>query len=184
MKAAEKSLLTAVRNRLRLAVLAGGAGYADNECEVEFDELAPATVGHVYVAVMPGGWAPGPRHKTCGGINDLVYGVDVLVVKRVTHIPRDRKRDVFLNNLDALTEEIDKIYSAIDFSYPLLNAANALILAATGSSEGFMEPLNFAGVDKRPREVNPELFNDVPGKTKAGMARTIMFHGARRMTHK
>lgn len=178
MDKAETALLQAVRNRLR-----SENGYSDEQCEIEFDELAPGTVGDLYVVVLPGGWQPGPRHKTSGGVNDLVYGLDVTVIKRIRHVPRDRTRDVFLNNLDNLNDEIDAIYNAIDFVYAVNDAANTIITNDNGSTEGFVEPLKFQSVERRPRQVNPELFA-AQGTQAAGLARTISFHGARRITTK
>lgn len=178
MKAAEKCLLLAIRNQLRAAP----ASFANSECEVEFDEMSPGTVSGTYLAVMPGGWVAGPRHKSSGLVNDLVYGADILVVKRIAHVPRDRRRDVFLKNLDSLDAEIDKVYAAIDFNYSLLAAANLLIKNETTSTEGFTEPLKFVGVDRRPRLAPAELFAAKPGEQAAGLIRVVSFHGARRIT--
>lgn len=180
MTGAERALLLAVRDALR-----GDSPkpYTLDQCNVEFDEMAPATVGQLYVAVMPGGWRPGPHHNSCGGINDLMYGVDVLVIKRIGNVPRDRLRDTFLANLSSLDAEIDKIYPLIDFNYDVLAAANQTIAEETGSTEGFYEPLKFAGVDKRPRVAPSELFNGRED-TRSGLIRTIFFHSARRTTHK
>ena len=178
MRVAEKSLLLATQNRLRTI-----CGYTDPQCQIEYDEQAPAVTGDTYVIVMTGGWSPGPRHRTCGGVNDLLYAIDVGVVKRVSSVPRDRLRNVFFRNLSGLTEEIDKIYEAIDFEYDLINAASALITAETESTEGFVEALKFTGMDRRPRIVPGELFG-APNNEAAGLMRVINFGGARRITTK
>lgn len=179
MKVAEKNLLLAVRNQLRTAALAGGAGLSEAECQIELMEMAPATQGNRYIAVMPGGWIRGPRHNSSGGVNDLVYGIDIFVATRaLSRTPRDR----MLANLTELNTLIDRIYPVLDFNYTAINAANALILADTGSTEGFVEPLRFAAVEKRPRVVDGEVFGGTG--VNAGVARTIQFHGARRITSK
>lgn len=185
MKLAEISLLRACRDRLRLPqnTSGGGGGYSETECEVEFDEMAPATVGKVYVAALPGGWRPGPHHNTSGGVNDLVYSVRIAVVRRISNVPRDRKRSVFLDNLDSLDDDIDRIYSVVDWKYELINAASAIILAEGGSSEGFIEPLRLVGEISQPREVGSEFFGGKPGDA-AGMMRVLPFGGARRVTVK
>ncbi|MEX2176194.1 MAG: hypothetical protein WD872_17665 [Pirellulaceae bacterium] len=188
MRVAEKALLLATRNRLRLAVnvafpSTGGAGFAPEECNCEFDEIAPVTAGQRYVAVMPGGWRPGHRHNTSGGVNDLLYGVDVLVVVRAAHVPRDRTRDVFVGNLGALDEELDKIFPVIDFNEHLRNDANAIIAGESGSAEGFIENLRFVGTDPRPRLAPAELFAGRSGEV-SGLMRVLHFHGARRITVK
>jgi hypothetical protein len=181
MKAAEKFLMLATRDRLRLPQPTGG-GYAENECDVEFDEMAPATVGQVYLAVLAGGWRPGPHHNKCGGVNDLVYSLSVAVVRRIGNVPRDRRRDIFLNNLNTLDDDIDRVFSVVDWKYELMNLANSLITAETQSSEGFIEPLRLIGEVSRPRLVGAEFFG---GKgDEAGMMRVIPFGGARRITTK
>jgi|GEM_PF-3502595 hypothetical protein len=188
MRLAEKALLLATRNRLRMPInmafpSQGGAGFTDDECNVEFDEMTPATVGHRYAAVMPGGWRPGPRHNTSGGVNDLVYGVDVLVVIRVGNVARDRLRDTFLTNVGALDEQLDKVFPPIDFNEGLRNEANAIIQAETGSAEGFIENLRFMGTDAKPRLAPAELFAGSNDAT-SGLMRVLHFHGARRITTK
>jgi len=178
MLTAEKNLLIAVRNAIRAA-----GSFSDAECEIEYDELAPATTGDKYIIVMPAGWRPGPRHQSCGGINDLLYAVDVMVARRISNVPRDRRREQFLWNLQALTAIMDVVFGAVDFQYGLINAANALITTDTTSTEGFIEPLRFTGMDSRPRVVGGDLFGGTDD-TAAGLARTIHFGNARRITHK
>jgi hypothetical protein len=179
----EKSLLLAVRDALRTAGSDAGR-WTDDDCEVEPDDNLPAIAGDVYVAVIPGGWRPGPRHNTQSGVYDLVYSVDVCVARRIAHVPRDRRRDVFLHNVGAIDELLDLVTATVDWSYTLMAAANALILSETGTAEGFVEPLRFAGVDRRPRLASPEQFAAVANKQPAGMLRTISFGGARRTSHR
>lgn len=187
MRAAEKNLLIAVRDRLRSV-----NDWTDEQCQVEHDEVAPAVAGNLYVVVMTGGWTPGPRHRTSGGVSDLIYSVDVSVAKRVANVPKDRLRNVFLHNLDSLDEELDKVYRVVDWGgepdedgdYPLMRLANALILEETGSEQGFVEPLKFSSIERRPRIVGGELFSAKSGQPQVGMVRTMSFTGARRITHK
>ncbi len=182
MKAAEKNLMLATRNCLRLPQPTGG-GYAETECDVEFDEMTPATVGQIYLAVLPGGWRPGPHHNKSGGVNDLIYSLNVAVIRRIGNVPSDRRRDVFLNNLNTLDDDIDRVFAVVDWKYDLMNAANSLIAAETGSREGFIEPLRLVGEVSRPRLVGAEVFG---GKddSDAGMLRVVPFGGARRITTK
>lgn len=179
MLAAEKNLMLAVRDALRVA-----GPYTESECQIEMDEQAPATTGATYIVVTTGGWQPGPRHQTAGGVNDLIYAVNVGVVKRAGATPRDRRRNLFFGNLSSLNAEIDKVFTAIDFNYNVMNAANALILTETGSTNGFIRPLTFHGMDRQPRVVPAEFFAGSPGENAAAMMRTISFGGARRITLK
>jgi hypothetical protein len=170
----EKCLLLAVRDHLRET-----CSYEAGSCEIEFDEIAPGTVGETYVVVQAGGYRRGPHQDKSGTVRDYVYAVDVTVVKRVRHVPRDRLRDVFLNNLESLDAELDKIAAAIDWQYGVTSRANDLLDASGDTAQGFHHPLVFQSVDSRPRLVGPEVFA-ATGRTPAGMARTIHFDAARR----
>lgn len=179
MYAAEKNLLLGIRNRLRTATGSGGAGLSNAECDVEYDAMAPATVGHRYVAVTPGTWGRGQRHLSSGGVYDFSYSVNLVVVVRANHIPRDRTRDVFIGNLGALDELCDLCVRAVDFNYALQVAVNSLIAADTGSStEGFIHPPVFQSATK-PQEVHAEFFGG--SSVKAGLMRTLTFADARRV---
>lgn len=178
MGIAEVCLLLACRDRLREQ-----AGFTERQCEVEFDEMAPGTVGDVYLAIMPAGYARGPRHNTSGGVNDLIYAVDVVVVKRATATPRDRRRNLFTDNLTGLNSQLSKVHAELDFRYEVLDLANALIQQQSESEEGFIEPLRFISVDPKPRVAPAELFGGA-GETTAGIMRVARFGGARRITTK
>jgi hypothetical protein len=180
MRGSEKHLLLAVRNRIR-----SECGYTEKECAIELDEMAPATVGNVYVAVVPGGCRPGKVQMTSGGVHDLVWNVNAFIVRRIRNVPRDRLRDTFLENLDSLDEEIDKIIEAIDWQYDVINAATTSLEAA-GLTPGFIEPLKFIGLDDKPRMANPEIFagaTQQAGSVPCGMVRAMRFGGARRVTY-
>jgi len=186
MKAAEKNLLIAVRNRLRLPVAVGGGGFSENECQVEYDAMvAPATSSDRYVVVVPNGWQPGPYHGKQGDKNDLLYSVDVTVVRRATSTPRDRTREIALTNFGSLADEMDLIFQAIDWKYEVTTAAEVLIAAQPGlpAVVGFMHPLVFAGMDPKPRPYMASGFGGAEGVI-AGISRTIHFANARRMTVK
>ena len=177
MLASEKNLLLAVRNRLRTV-----AQYANAICDIEFDEMAPAIIGDTYVIVMPGGWNAGPRHNTCGGVDDLVYSIRIAVVKRVTAVPRDRMRGIFYALSSSINAEFDKIHPVVDFNYTTMNAANTLITAETASVEGFIIPLRFSSMGPL-RLVSGEMFAGTT-EDRAGLMRTAVYGGARRITHK
>lgn len=181
MKTAEKNLLLAVRNLLQTAVVSGGAGYSTSQCQIEATDDAPATVGDVYVIVGPLGWQPGPRHRTSGTVRDLIYSVGIMVAKRITHVPRDRQDQAFAIQAASLNAELDKCFAVIDWSWALTAAANVLILADAGSSEGFIHPLVFEGMDAKPRILGGEFFG--AGKEPAaGLGRLMRFGMARRIT--
>lgn len=181
MLASEKNLVLAVRNILRTATGSGGAGYTNAQCDVEIGDMVPPIAGDLYVAVHPGGWTKGPRHNSSGGVFDFVYSVKVTVIRRITHVPKDKTRDVYLNNSVNLAAEIDKIISVIDFNYSVMNAANALIQTETSSTQGFHHPLVFDNVTSEPEICGSEIFSGTR-EDRAGMKRTITFGMARRTT--
>lgn len=177
---AEKHLLVACRDKIRAL-----GELRQEEVQVEHDEIAAATIAHKYVAVMPGGIKPGFRHPTSGGIWDLTYGADVTVIKRVAEVPRDRVRDAYLSHLGSLDDLITLVLEAIDFQYDVMNSANAALQAEFGpTTQGFMHPLVFAGMEKRPRIVDGAMFNAPAQKQTnqiVGLGRTIYFTSARRI---
>jgi hypothetical protein len=180
---AEKALLQAVRDRFRAPSDEGGGGLKPEECNIEFDEMAPATTGDRYVVVMPAGYKPGPRHGSSGGVADLLFFVDVAVVVRAANVPRDRQREAFLDNLANVAELTDLAFGVIDWQQPVIDRANQ-ILAEEGSTEIFIHPLVFSGIDGKPTPAAAEIFGAIPGRLAAGLKRTIRFGSARRITNK
>ena len=177
MKKSERALLKAVRNSIR-----NNLGYNPTQCTIEPDENIPAIADDIHIAVIPGAQGRGRRHGTSGTVNDITYGCNVVVFMRATHIARDRLREAYLENLSQLNDRIDQIYDLIDYNYTLLTAANAIIVAETGSTEGFVEPLKFAS-QSQPKPTSPETFA-AKGSISAGLQRSIAFDSARRLTTK
>lgn len=183
----EQALLLAVRNCLRKPASLFGAEMLDKECQIEYDATAQATAGDKYVCVTPGGFYPGPNHASCGTINDIVYAIDVEVIKRTTHIAPDRQREKFIQDpyavkMDTLSLEMDKVYSAVDWSRYVLQEANNILAEFYNSEEVFIEPLIFTSVEKKPSAAGSEYFAN--NEKKSGIRRQISFGGARRITIK
>ncbi len=180
----ESALLRAVVSEIRAHN--SSATYLARQVEVEFDEFAPATVGDLYIMVIPAGVEAGPTHSTSGGVIDRVYAVDVSIALRVPKKPRDRRRE-FLTDFRGTTSigahfaqhELN-INEQIDFQNLVMTAANTLITAESGSNEGFIVPLKFAGVGPI-REAPAEVFAGMPGESAAALIRTISFRGAQRI---
>jgi len=173
----ETALLLAVRNRLRSQVTA----FTTDTCQIEYDELAPATVGDLYVVVLPGGITPGPVHNRSGTVVDEIIGIDVSVIIRIPGYPRDRRREKFIDASASLNAHLADVRKQIDWSYTINDDALTLITAQTSSTEEFIIPLRFAGIEARPRLVPSEVFAAKPGETAAGLKRGIQFRGARRI---
>ena len=177
----ESALARSVVNRIR-----AHADFRDEQVDLEIDERAPATAGGMYVIVTYGTVTPGPTHDTAGGVIDKLYGVDVTIALRSPKKPRDRTREFwsgFRGSTAIVGDSFEKLGASIelqiDFDYNTLTAANALILAETGSTYGFIEPLKFAGAGNI-REAPAEIFAGT-GPAVAAFVRTIQFRGARRI---
>lgn len=179
----ESALLRAVVLRIR----AEGT-FENHQVEVELDEEAPATSGDVFVMVVSGGITPGPNHdKRTGGVIDKLYAVNVAIAMRATKKPRDRRRELLtgfrgVTELDVSMEKyMLAVEAQIEFDYATINAANTLITAETSSTEGFIEPLVFAGAPPGRLVDGSLIFDSVGGEPNAAFVRTIRFEGARRI---
>jgi hypothetical protein len=163
--------------------------------EVEIDELAPATVGDLYIMVIPAGVEAGPTHDQSGGLAgssgwiDRLYSVDVAIVLRTPKKPRDRRRE-YLTDFRGTTSigahfarHWLNIGEQIDFNYAVTTTANVLILAESGSADEFIEPLRFASLGPI-RDAPAEVFAGMPGEPTAAFIRTIHYRGARRIENR
>ena len=178
----ESALLRSVVLRIR-----SHADFSNRQVEVEIDEFAPATVGDLYIMVIPGGIEPGPTHNKSGGVIDKIYGVDVAICIRAQAKPRDRRRELLtgFRGTTNLTVSFEThqlaIESVIDFDYTTLTTADTLTVPS--SSDGFIEPLKFAGVGNI-RQAPAAVFAGVDGEPAAALIRTIRFRGARRIQNR
>lgn len=171
----ETALLTAVLDALMTTL-----GYTESQCNIEFDEIPPASVGDYYVAVMPGGSRPGPRNNTCGGILDEYVDIDIAVIQRAPRLPRDRSRQILITALQGINAQHRQILAAFgQFNYTVLNAANELL----GNADGFVEALYWAGNEPKARIVSGEYFKGQVEEEFAGLVRIAHYRGARRIQH-
>ncbi len=176
---AETTLLEAVRDAVQAAL-----SLQDRQCDVELDDIVPAIAGDLHVVIVPNGFGPGPRHMTSGTVIDQVVGCRVVVFQRMADVPRDRRRNVFLERTKGLNRLLNQVHAAIDFSYPVLDAANTSLGSAITEGEGFREPLKFAGVDPRPQTVMHDPYEAASNPRRGAdpvlaIKRGINFSGAR-----
>lgn len=173
---AETELLSAVRGKIVLAL-----SVEDHTVTIEMDEEVPAIAGDKHFVVSPLGITKGPRHNTATGTIDFYVGVRVCVYRRITAIPRDRRRDqAFLDRLSGINADLDAIMDAIDFKYNLNDTANAALSISSGG--GFIEPLRFASFDPRPAPVFKDVYAagaGTPGDSILAIKRGINFDSAR-----
>lgn len=173
----EEALLLAVRDTLREK-----CGFKPAECDIEYDEMAPVTVGQRYIVVMSGGWDAGPNNGTGGGVLDELFSVDVAVAVRSSSTPRDRLRNLFTINLGNVNSICRLIIASVGmYSYDVQNLANQYIGPEANGAEGFIEPLKFGAMGK-PQAVGPEFFGaDPDADGPAGLMRVVHLVGARRI---
>ena len=180
----ESALLRAVVTEIRAHNVS--ATYRARQVEVEYDEFAPATVGDLYIMVIPAGVEAGPTHNTSGGVIDRIYSVDVAIALRAPKKPRDRRREYLTDFRGTASVGAHfarhefNISEQIDFQNIVMTTANALILAESASTEGFIETLKFAGLGPI-HDAPAEVFAGMSGESVAALIRTIRFRGARRI---
>lgn len=155
----------------------------DDNCGVlAVTDMFPTITGHEYAGVLSGGPTPGPVHDPSGGVYDLLFSAQVTVVIRALDYPRDRMQK-HLRPTDRLATLVDLVFSTVDFSYDIMNAANTL-LTTEGETDLFIKPLVLTGIDKAPRVVEGSAFGDTRKDPIVGLARTLTFGGARRITRR
>ncbi len=142
----ETALLMAVRDRVR-EVLA----LPESAVEIELDDLVPAIGGDKHVTVVPAGWTAGPTSKNSVAIDNYL-AVRVVLFHKITNQPRDRVRNVFLNQTRGINADLMKLRNGIEFSSEVRIKANTYLEATIG--EGFIEPLRFANIDPRPMPID------------------------------
>ena len=173
----ESALLRAVRDRIRLSET-----FADHQVLVELAEEAMPTSANLQILILPEQVRPGPHNRN-GTCSDTYYDISVIVAMRGANTPRDRNRNLLVGLVSSFETIKRAIDAQIDWSYATNDAANALILAEEGSSEGFMEPLGFNGMG--PVQSCPVAFWGIStdGRTKQteGFMRSFRYGDARRM---
>lgn len=157
-----------------------------SQCDCEYDEQIPSIAGDFYVAVIPAGFETGPKHNASGGVHDLLHSVQVFVVRRSGAVPRDKRRSVFLDQLNGINALIDKIIRAVDWQLDAMSYINHLMYADIPTAAPFIEPIRLLRADVKPKMVNTEMYAGVtsgqPGSTPyVGMARSVYFGKIRRI---
>lgn len=140
---AESELLTAVRN-----LVTDTLALEEDRVTIELDEEVPAIAADLHVIVSPGGITTGPRHNSSHGTTDLLIAVRVTVFRRITSVPRDRRRNAFLDRLAGINTDLDSIMDVLDYQYTAENTANTAMDLDSGC--GFVEPMRTLSFDPRP----------------------------------
>lgn len=180
MLIAETCLLLAVRNRLR-----EGMPLNEHQCDIEMDDQVPTLARELYVTVVGAGTMPGPWHKPSGGVWDLVFSVKVTVYQGASEVPKDRRRNLFIDRLDGLNQKLDQIIRLIDYDYRnLLDAAHVLIADTPANGGNYPEPFRTFTPDPTPRASLHDVYNASGGNggdQVAALSRGVTFSGCRFM---
>lgn len=176
----ELYVLEAVRDILRSKL-----GLSPEQCECEYDEQIPAIAGNTYVAVIPSGCTPGPKHDTSGGIHDCIHSVQVMVIQRAV-TPRDRRRSIFLDRLSGVNLLLSNIIKAIDWQHDVHSLMNHLLWEDDNNASPFQGFLRVSRIDPKPRMINTETYGATSGGQSGAtpyvaMARSVYFSGCRRI---
>jgi hypothetical protein len=176
----ETYVLEGVRDVLRKKL-----GLSDNQCDCEFDEQVPTIADDIYLAVIGAGCDPGPTHNSSGGVHDLIYSVQVLVINRAV-AARDKRRSIFLNRLIGINQQIANVVAAIDWQLDLMSYVNHLMYEDFPNAEPFIHPLSLKRIDAKPRMISNEMFagTQIGGKGTTpfiAMARSVYFGNMRRI---
>ena len=177
----EYYLLKTVRDQLRAKM-----NLTDHQCNCEPDENLPAMTGDMYIAVIPAGTMPGPRHNTSGGVQDSLHSVKVSVFQKLGNVPRDRVRDVFLDRFAGVNKLLANAIAIIDWNYELMLSAGAALQADNPAWQPFEEPLRVGSMDANPRLVTSDTFDGMTDRpagasSYAAMVRSAVFVRCRRV---
>lgn len=179
----ETVLIEAVRDYLREKLQ-----LEDKACEIELDDIAPATTATNYYAISPFGFQNGPTYDSSGTVWDYYLGVRIASMTRLTNVPRDRVRSVYLDRLKGVNARLTPIVQMTDFVYPILDRVNAEIddeLDDTKLGGCIIEPLRFVSIDPKPILIGYEPYDAKPPSGFSGtnenlaIVRGINFGGAR-----
>lgn len=170
--------------RALAAAVVTAMGSPGNVVAITPIETIPPRAADEFVLVTGSGWRRGPRHGTSGGVHDVLFGAKVTVTRRLRAKRPDRLADAYVEATRSLNDMVDRVYNAVDFTYAVTTAANALILSAggAGASQGFIHPLVFSRAGDV-RELRASVYQaEEGGPPLAGLARDVWFDDARRMT--
>lgn len=190
----EVCLLQAIRDKLIVDL-----ALTETQCNVELDNNLPDYAPKTFVAVSPAGVTNGPRHRSSGGVIDVLVNVKVTVYQRVAEVARDKRSSVFMKLLVGLAPVLDKLVRSLDMNYTVLQSAKAvledliteldiagdvpphLLAVQSGSWE---EPLRTFSPDISARMVYRDPYDAAamagpPADPIVAVARSITFSGAR-----
>lgn len=175
---AETILLEAVRTYLRDELLLD-----DKYCEIELDDVAPATTATEYFAISPAGTSPGKDHDSAGTVWDYSIGVRIASMTRLANVPRDRYRSVFLNNLSGVNARLTEVLALADFGYRINQIATAAANDTGGIGGKFLEPLRMRSIDTAPKLIVADPYDakpsSTPGTPNIAIVRGVNFMGCR-----
>lgn len=146
MLVAETCLLLAIRARLQLRL-----ALTDNDCNIVFEDALPATAPALFIAISGAAATTAERHVSSGEVTDMRFSARVTVYKRITDVPRDRRRNLFIDRLTGLHTTLDRVMAEIDNNNELMRAAELLLVDTPAEGGQFPEPFRDMQIDPNPR---------------------------------
>ncbi len=172
----ETALLNATRDHLMEQLK-----LAADQIDIELDDEAPAMAGKLYFTVCPHGFRLGKKNSTATGIVHASYGIRVAVLQRITHQPRDRRREIFAGRLNSLNQQLSRVFEAMHWSSSLICKANKRLRKdCPGLTGDFTRQMVAVSADSKPKlQTGKKTYDSKslnnPGHDFAAMVRGINF---------
>lgn len=174
----EEILSLAVLQRLRDVLPAtGDKPMEPANINLEIDEMLPAISADRTISVIPGGVEAG-QYAT-GGLSDLMPRVKVLCVWRSRKIPRDRRREVYTQNVSGLGQMVQDVYNAIH-GVNIRSLIDSIAVSRDSTVRGckLVDDLKFMNLESQFKIIYPADYGSNENQP-AGLGRIITFGRAR-----
>lgn len=178
----ERAVLEATRARIR-----ANLQIRPQQCDLEVgDDILPATAEDMYYAIIPAGVSPGEHHRSGGTLWDVRVSVKVTLFRKVSSIPRDRRRDSVFDALHtSMTTELDEIIRLLDRDQTLRTAVQSKLIDTPAEQGRVVEPFRSVLPDRVPRAIVSDPYAAATGASEGdpilALARGVIFQDIRFM---
>jgi hypothetical protein len=156
----------AIRDRIRSALELN-----DNQCDITEGGLPYSISPHLFVGLSNPGFSPGQDVEL--GVSE-VYNVGIVVSIRCADIPRDRRRDIYLDPVSGVQTVTREVIRAIHNSWELIAAINSQT-AQNGLT--LVTPFVYTGASE-PESRDGTHWVGSSAVDRAGAAQSLSFGGA------
>lgn len=174
----ERILAIAVCRRLQ-NIMGNAVSFPVNpdHIRVELDDTFPAMTAERAISVIPSG-VEGLSYTV--GMHDLSPRVKVFCMWRLRAVPRDRRRESYLENYRGLSAMLDGVYDCVHNYYfgPMINEIVKELKLFKFHGCQMVEPLRFVQLEGQHKIIYPPDFGSNQSQP-AGIGRSIIFGRAR-----